>query len=158
MAIIIKPMETDEEIRGKAFVHWKSWHDTYSGLINRDYLDKLTLAKCEELAFRWRDRILTALDGGRIVGFVGYGTDTAGEGEIFALYILSDYYGTGLGIRLLDAALDRLNDCSHVGLWVLKNNRRAIRFYEKRGFRPTGEEKAEPLLAATEIRMVRDRL
>ncbi len=42
MNIIIKRMETDEEIRGKAFVHWKAWHEAYPGLISQEYLDNLT--------------------------------------------------------------------------------------------------------------------
>ena len=29
MGIIIKRMETDEEIKGKAFVQWKTWHEAY---------------------------------------------------------------------------------------------------------------------------------
>ncbi len=28
---IIKPMETDEEIRGKAYVHWKAWQEAMQG-------------------------------------------------------------------------------------------------------------------------------
>lgn len=34
MDIIIKPMESDSEIRGKAYVHWKAWQDAYSGLVD----------------------------------------------------------------------------------------------------------------------------
>ena len=73
MDIIIKPMETDDEIRGKAYVHWKSWQESYAGIIDADYLSKLTLDGCEEKAFRWRDNLLVAKDGTRVVGFVGYG-------------------------------------------------------------------------------------
>ena len=54
MNIIIKRMETDEEIRGKAFVHWKAWHEAYSDLISREYLDSLTYEKCESMAFSCR--------------------------------------------------------------------------------------------------------
>ena len=35
MDIVIKPMKSDSEIRGKAYVHWKAWRDAYSGLIDR---------------------------------------------------------------------------------------------------------------------------
>ncbi len=34
MRFEIKRMETEEEIRGKAFVHWKSWHEAYPGLVD----------------------------------------------------------------------------------------------------------------------------
>ena len=29
MNIEIKKMESDEEIKGKAYVHWKSWQDAF---------------------------------------------------------------------------------------------------------------------------------
>ena len=31
---IIKPMEREEEIIGKGYVHYKSWHETYTGLVD----------------------------------------------------------------------------------------------------------------------------
>lgn len=34
MNITVKAMETDAEIRGKAYVHWKSWHEAYKGLVD----------------------------------------------------------------------------------------------------------------------------
>ena len=70
MSIVIKPMETDQEVRGKAFVHWKCWQETYPGLVSQAYLDKFTLEKSEERAFLWRDNILVAKEGDRVVGFV----------------------------------------------------------------------------------------
>ena len=153
----IKRMETDEEIRGKACVHWRAWHEAYPGLVSGDYLDRLTLGKCEEMAFRWREGILVAKDGGRVIGFAGVG-DRGGEdpdtGEIFALYVLSEYYGKGVGQRLMDAALERLKGYPRICLWVLKENGRAIRFYEKCGFTVDGAEKYSDTLAAAEIRML----
>ena len=47
MDIVIKKMESDDEIRGKAYVYWRSWHEAYPGLVSEDYLDKLTLEKCD---------------------------------------------------------------------------------------------------------------
>ena len=158
MDIEIKSMETDEEIRGKAYVHWKAWHEAYPGLVSEGYLDKLTLEKCEELARRGHGGgLLVAKDGGRVVGFVGCGDrgdEAPGVGEIFALYVLREYYGTGVGAQLLAAGLARLQDYPEVCLWVLKENGRAIRFYKKFGFRPSGEELASSADGAAEIRMV----
>ena len=160
MSIIIKKMETDEEIRGKAFVHWRSWHEAYPELVSSDYLDRMTLEKCETLAFRWKDNILVAKDNGKVVGFVGYGnrgTEASDTGEIFALYVLSDYYGTGLGLRLMEEGMRRLVQYKRICLWVLKDNRRAIRFYEKCGFAPDGAEMYNETVSAAEIRMVMER-
>ena len=162
MNIEIKKMETDGEIRGKAYVHWRAWHEAYPGLVSGEYLDNLTLEKCEQLARRWRwpDSLLVAKDGEAVVGFVGFGDrgeEAPGVGEIFALYVLSEYYGTGVARQLMEAGLERLRDYPEVCLWVLKENRRAIRFYEKCGFRPTGEELYSQNIDAMEIRMALER-
>ena len=66
MDIEIKKMQTDEEKKGKAFVYWRSWHTAYPGLVNREYLDRLTLEKCEEIAFKRPDNILVAKSNGQV--------------------------------------------------------------------------------------------
>ena len=98
MDIIIKRMETDEEIKGKAFVHWKAWHEAYPDLVSQEYLDNLTYEKCESMAFSWRDNLIVAIDGNKVIGFVGYGNcgeESPNAGEIFALYILSEWRRKG---------------------------------------------------------------
>ena len=160
MDITIKKMETEEEIRGKAFVHWSAWHEAYPGLVSDEYLKQLTLEKCEEMAGRWTDGILIAKDGDRVIGFVGFGDrgeEAPERGEIFAMYVLSEFYGTGVGRLLMEEALSRLQDYPELCLWVLRENRRAIRFYEKCGFHADGEEMFSPRVKAWEIRMVRKR-
>lgn len=42
MNYIIKPMQTDDEIDGKGYVHYKSWQETYAGLIDAEYLKNMT--------------------------------------------------------------------------------------------------------------------
>ena len=82
-------MDSETEIKGKAYVHWKSWHEAYSDIISQEYLDKMTLDKCEKMAYKWPENILVVLDGDKVVGFAGYGSyhdDTLSDtGEIFAL-------------------------------------------------------------------------
>ena len=157
MSIVIKKMETEEEIRGKAFVHWKSWQEAYPGLIKKEYLDRLTIEKCEQIAFNWQDGLFVAKDEERVIGFVGYGDrgdESPGIGEIFCLYVLSEYYGTGVGRQLMEAGLEQLKEYPEICLWVLKENKRAIRFYRKCGFIPDGREIISKNIDAEEIRMV----
>lgn len=157
MDIPIKEMETEEEIRGKAHVYWSAWHDTYPGLVSQEYLEKLTPEVCEKMAFDWSDGILIAKDRERVIGFVGYSDqsrDLPDCGEIFALYVLREERGKGIGCRLLEAALERLNGHERVCLWVVKGNERAIRFYRKHGFQPDGAEKLAASVAAVGIRMI----
>lgn len=157
MSITIKKVETEDEIKGKAYVHWKAWHEAYIGIVDQDYLDSLTLEKCEAIAHRWTDGILVAIDHGRVIGFAGYGdrgAEAPETGEVFAMYVLSEYYGRGIGQLLMAAALEQLKGYQQICLWVLKENRRAIRFYEKCGFRPDGTEMISSACKAAEIRMV----
>ena len=157
MSITIKKMETDDEIRGKAFVHWRAWHEAYPGLIDQAYLDAFTLEKCEKIACGWTDGLIVAKHDGRVVGFVGCGDrgeEAPDTGEIFALYVLSEYYGKGVAQQLMKAALEQLKNYPKIVLWVLKENGRAIRFYQKCGFVPDGKELLSPHIGAAEIRMV----
>ena len=144
MSITIKPMQSPAEFEGKGYVHWRSCHETYRGLMGQSYLDALTPEKCTEMAYRWPDNILVAKDGEKVAGFAGYGPcrdDGFSEaGEVIALYVLSEYHGKRVGRALLDAALEQLSKYRRIILWVLKGNGRAIRFYEKCGFRFDGTE------------------
>ena len=63
-------METDAEIKGKAYVHWKAWHEAYPGMVDQGYLDALTLETCEEKACRWRDNLLVGKTDDRVRGIL----------------------------------------------------------------------------------------
>ena len=136
--IIIKPMETDAETDGKGMVHWQSWQETYRGLADDGYLAAMTPEKCIAIARRWRDHILVAKDGERVIGFAGYGpyrdSTMPDCGEVYAIYLLKEYHGRGIGYRLMKAAEQQLNGYGRIALWVLEGNERAIRFYERYGF------------------------
>ena len=156
--ITLKKMETDDEIRGKGYVHYKAWQQAYTGLVDQSCLDKMSVEKCVEIAYKWPDNLLVAKDGECVVGFVGYGDcrndDMKDAGEVFAIYVLAEYYGKGVGRALMDAALDLLPQ-DRVAVWVLQGNKRAIRFYEKCGFRSDGKSDTKILGSPiTEIRMV----
>jgi RimJ/RimL family protein N-acetyltransferase len=60
---------------------------------------------------------------------------------LHGLYVVPEAWGTGIALALHDAALDALPDCAEVKLWVLEENRRARRFYEKHGWRRNGESR-----------------
>ncbi|MGQ7659361.1 GNAT family N-acetyltransferase [Streptococcus suis] len=158
--MIIKPMQTEEEIRGKAYVHWKAWQEAYADLLPQEFLQKTyTLERCQDWAFRYPERIFVALENDQVVGFSCYGQsmseDLENAGELYALYVLEDVYGQKVGYRLLQAALEKMQDYDRVCLWVLEGNARAISFYEKVGFRFDGVSKQVHLgQERTEYRMI----
>lgn len=159
---VIKPMESEAEIDGKGYVHYRSWHETYTGLVDAGYMEGVTLEKCTGVARRWPENILIAKDGQRVIGFVGFGAyrdeTLPGHGEVFAIYVLEEYHGQKVGYELMNAALERLADYPKIAVWVLKGNDKAIRFYERYGFRFDGGS-AEIMLGSpnTELRMVYQR-
>ena len=73
MEISIIPMTTSEDMDGKGYVHWKSWHETYTGLIDPAYMERITLEKCVDMVHRWPQNMMVAKDGDKVIGFIGYG-------------------------------------------------------------------------------------
>ena len=143
--ICIIPMETVADMEGKGYVHWKSWQESYAGIVSADYLANMTLEKCVEKAKLWPDNILVAKDGERVIGFAAYGaadTEDIGPcGMIYGLYLLAEYQGRGIGWQLMQAAMAKLHEHEAVALWVFKENAKAVRFYEHCGFLADGTEK-----------------
>jgi diamine N-acetyltransferase len=65
------------------------------------------------------------------------------DGWLEGLYVVPKRWGTGLGDELHDRALDEVRGLgsSSCRLWVLEDNSRARRFYERRGWRENGESR-----------------
>ena len=158
MVITIKQMETPEEIEGKSLDHWQTWREAYDDLLPAEFQETMTLERCRFFSQKYPENTLIAMDGMKAVGFISYGNfrDVAIQaGEIIALYVLKDYYGKGIAQKLMKEALTTLEQFSEIFLWVLKENKRAIAFYQKMGFTLDGQEKILELgKPITEIRMV----
>ena len=92
-----------------------------------------------------------------IVGYASYGPETDvlsapwphpltthGEdgsvAELYALYVRPAWWSTGTGRALMERVLARAAGVGYLSitLWVLRDNRRARRFYEQAGFAPDG--------------------
>ena len=158
MKIIIKTMETPEEIEGKSIVHWQTWREAYDDLLPAEFQETMTLDRCRFFSQKYPENTLIAMDGKKVVGFISYGNfrdEAIQVGEIIALYVLKDYYGKGVSEQLMHAAFVALDQFSEIYLWVLKYNKRAIAFYQKMGFSFDGQEKILKLgKPVKELRMV----
>ena len=143
MKIIIKTMETPEEIEGKSLVHWQTWREAYDDLLPAEFQETMTLEKCRFFSQKYPENTLIAMDGKKVIGFISYGNfrdEAIQAGEIIALYVLKDYYGKGVSEQLMHATFVALDQFSEIYLWVLKDNKRAIAFYQKMGFTFDGQE------------------
>lgn len=146
MQVTIVPMTSEEEAKGKAYVHCTAWKEAYRGLLSSDYLDGRTLEFSEGRAldaFRAGISTLLAKDADEVIGFADYGPcwdeDLPHAGEVYAIYLLSGYYGKGIGSRLMNTALQAMPEHDEIVVWVFEGNERAIRFYEGLGFRFDGK-------------------
>lgn len=72
--------------------------------------------------------------------------------EVRELYVEPFFTGCGIGARLLRFAAEK-KGCRR--LWVLEKNLRAIRFYRRNGFEPTGAHRIQPGTTETVILLER---
>lgn len=132
-----------------AGVHVRSWRSAYRGLIDQAYLDALTPAawthKYDFSRMGLRvPKTLVAVRDDTVIGFASVGLcrddDLADLGELMAIYVDPDHTRTGTGRLLIGAARERLaaRGFTHAALWVLQDNDRARRFYERDGWLPDG--------------------
>ena len=84
--------------------------------------------------------LFVAESDGRIVGTIGGRVKSPGHGHVRGMAVLPEAQGSGAAGLLLRAVEDELRDrnCSRVTLNTTAPLQRAIRFYEKNGYRRTG--------------------
>lgn len=126
-------------------VYCESWKAAYRDLLPQSYLDGLTPENCRPGEISVNDIVLE--EQGNICGIChiqpARDRDSRVWGEIVSIYLLPEKWGCGCGGRLLRLALCKLQQrgFDNVCLWVLKDNGRARRFYEKHGFVLSGKER-----------------
>ncbi len=121
-------------------VYEESWKHAYKGIIPQDYLDSIPKGRWATSLDREGMHSLVMVDNGRIVGTSCWCSsrweDHPGWGEIVSIYFLPGYMGKGYGTMLLERCVNELRTAGfkNILLWVLEDNHRARRFYEKNGF------------------------
>jgi len=84
-------------------------------------------------------QVLVAISGGRIVGTVS-GICNADEGHLRGMAVLPEWSGLGVAAKLLAAIEDTLvsSGCKRISLDTTQPLRAAMKFYEKNGYRRSG--------------------
>jgi GNAT superfamily N-acetyltransferase len=127
---------------GIAKVHVDSWKTTYKDIIPSDYLNQLTYEPRQKM---WESAIpqsaifVAENDKGEIVGFSTGGKERSGNydcysGELYAIYLLEEYQGQGLGKKLIKPIIDELNRLNiKTMLVIVLEDNPSRHFYESLG-------------------------
>lgn len=149
------------DARDIAHIHAATWRHAYAHIFTAEQLGTISV---DESAARWRRIVQTAPArshtlvaglGGAIVGFASSGPNWSQEeadvSELYAIYVLPDAQGRGVGRELMAASVSRLRDdgFSEAILWVFEDNPRTRRFYELVGWVADGGAKDEPVFGTT---------
>jgi len=134
-----------EDAGAIAKVRIDTWRTAYRSIVPAEYLADMSYAKGEE---SWRERLehldpktciyVAENEDGHIVGFVAGGpyrnSDPVYKGELYAIYILQDYHGQGIGRGLTLALVEKMLAMGLYSmlLWDFARNP-ACRFYEALG-------------------------
>lgn len=144
---------TELDALGIAIVNVYTWKTAYAGLLPEAMLNARVLALRERAdavrkSIREGEQYWVAEADGAIAGFCMYG-DTRNEayrpaGEIYALYVLEGFQGTGVGRALFTAGAKALAAQGHTRLLVncLRGNP-ALHFYRRMGGRTVAERHDE---------------
>ncbi len=115
--ILIRKAEVDDAA-GIAKVHVDSWRTTYKGIVPDTFLESLSYEQRELI---WKKGInennvyIAENENGQVIGFSTGGKERTGKyeaytGELYAIYILKEYQGKGIGRLLVQSVVDDLKD------------------------------------------------
>ncbi len=143
-----------------AEVHARSWQAAYEHVFGSERLAQRQpdVAMWTRILANERVEVHVVEAGGRIVAFVSVGPsrDDDAEGELYAIYALPEAWGTGAGPALLRVGVEAMQRAGYTTaiLYVLEDNPRARRFYEREGWALDGTRKQDELLglAVDELR------
>ena len=133
----------------------ESFRSAFGEFISQETLDRCAVAENCAGLLASLPREMTIVTGwldGKLMGLLVFSRHPEGRREIEAIHSLPESWGRGLGAAMLAFALEGANTA---GLWAFAENKRARRFYEKHGFRFTGETRVSEFDGAMEVRYER---
>jgi GNAT superfamily N-acetyltransferase len=155
-----------EDAAAIAEVHVRTWQAAYEHVFGAKRLAALTV---EQRLPLWRQILeepaqtvfVAETAEGRIEGWctVGRSRDADADSELWGIYVLPDAWGNGAGTALMRAGVEalRASGSRDAILWVMEDNPRARRFYEREGWSADGRHKLDRFLGV-EVAEVRYRL
>jgi ribosomal protein S18 acetylase RimI-like enzyme len=145
---------TSNDVSTIAHVHVEAWQAAYRrGIIADEFLNTISE---DERTGRWSEILerpeqatfVAVVEGHGIVGFSNGGPEREGRedyrGELYAIYILPECQGQGIGRQLVATLAQWLMDSGFdtMMVWVLAENQ-FRRFYERLGGKLVGKKEIE---------------
>ncbi len=138
--LLIRKLQPSDDRMAIGRIYEVSWKFAYKELLPQKYLDNLSADQWANMLDMPNRHSLIAELGGKMIGIASYGgsrdIEDEKRGEIYSIYLLPQYIGNSYGKHLISAVIAQLQVLGYksIFLWVLKDNLRARRFYEKTGF------------------------
>lgn len=150
--VIRKAIVGDEQVL--AYIQTASWKAAFADILSPEELARCTdLQKAEHMYHDVLRRegcnvaIAFVADKPHCIAAWGRNRCDLGDtvGELICIHSLQDNWARGYGSAMMEYVLARLQQANYesVILWVFEANTRARKFYEKYGFEPTGQTKAD---------------
>lgn len=136
----IRYIAPDDDLLEISNIYENSWKYAYKGIIPQDYLDSIPKGRWAKSITKNGMFTLVLIENGRMIGTASISRSRWDKysdfGEIVSIYFLPGYIGKGFGKLLLQRCIAELKyfGFTKLLLWVLEDNVRARRFYEKNGF------------------------
>lgn len=136
----IRYITKDDDSLEISNIYESSWKYAYKGIIPQDYLGSIPTGQWADSIKKADRSSLVLIECGEIIGTASFCKSRwekySDYGEVISIYFLPDHIGKGYGKLLLEKCVEELRRCgySKVLLWVLEDNHRARKFYEKNGF------------------------
>ena len=145
---------TPDDADAIAHVHVETWRAAYGAVLPAAAFDPAARRRWwREVLARGNASGWVAEARGTLVGFASTGVardEPADVGELYAIYVLPESWGTGAGRALIERAEQSLRGAGfrEAMLWVLEGNERAERFYRAAGWVHDGGRKVEEFQGA----------
>ena len=138
----------DADVIGRIQV--ETWRAAYTGLMPDEAIAGFDVESRQRLWREWFDQpwpgsvVFVAEHDGLVVGFANSGLcrEEEGAGELYAIYVLPTFWGTGAGRALIKRTEEwmRSSGFEEGILWVMEGNERAERFYRAAGWELDGRK------------------
>ncbi|GAA1374736.1 GNAT family N-acetyltransferase [Catellatospora chokoriensis] len=159
MTLTIRRGGAPEDVAAIGELHARSRRSAYRELLTPQELAEITAADQQaKWARRWAveadtHRLHLAVRGDTVLGFCYLGPAgaeeqaPAGTGMLNAIHVRPDAVGSGVGLALMNTCLAEFAALGHhrAMLYVVSDNTRARRFYERGGWAADGVTRTTPI-------------